>query len=41
MPVLAGGHDSSLNFHRYAATGLSDFTLVSTGTWIVAMSGAR
>ncbi|MFN0115174.1 MAG: FGGY family carbohydrate kinase [Paracoccaceae bacterium] len=38
MTVFAGGHDSSLNFHRYRAAGLSGLTLVSTGTWIVAMS---
>jgi sugar (pentulose or hexulose) kinase len=38
--VHAGGHDSSLNFHRYRAAGLSAFTVVSTGTWIVALSDA-
>lgn len=38
LAVLTGAHDSSANFHRYRAAGLSDFTLVSTGTWIVAMS---
>jgi sugar (pentulose or hexulose) kinase len=36
--VLCGIHDSSANFYRYQAAGLSDFTLVSTGTWIVALS---
>jgi sugar (pentulose or hexulose) kinase len=38
--VHVGAHDSSANLHRYQAAGLSDFTLVSTGTWIVAMSDA-
>jgi sugar (pentulose or hexulose) kinase len=38
--VLCGGHDSSLNFYRYQAAGLSDLTVISTGTWIVALSDA-
>ena len=38
LTVLTGAHDSSANFHRYRAAGLADFTLVSTGTWIVALS---
>ncbi len=38
--VLCGGHDSSLNFYRYQAAGLSGLTVVSTGTWIVALSDA-
>lgn len=37
-PVLCGGHDSSLNFYRYQAAGLTDVTVVSTGTWIVALT---
>lgn len=37
LRVHLGGHDSSLNLYRYQAAGLADFTLVSTGTWIVAM----
>jgi sugar (pentulose or hexulose) kinase len=36
--VHLGGHDSSLNFYRYLAAGIEDFTLVATGTWIVAMT---
>lgn len=36
--VHTGAHDSSVNFYRYQAAGLTDFTLVSTGTWIVALS---
>ncbi|HEV7305439.1 FGGY family carbohydrate kinase [Ensifer sp.] len=39
LDVLAGGHDSSLNHYRYHAAGLSDFIVVSTGTWIVGFSG--
>jgi sugar (pentulose or hexulose) kinase len=35
LRVHAGGHDSSIGFFRYQAAGLSDFVLVSTGTWIV------
>ncbi|MDX3924808.1 MAG: FGGY family carbohydrate kinase [Shinella sp.] len=38
MRVLAGGHDSSLNYYRYQAAGLNDFAVVSTGTWIVGLS---
>jgi len=36
--VLTGAHDSSANFLRYLAGGIDDFTLVSTGTWVVALS---
>lgn len=36
--VLAGIHDSSANFFRYQSAGMSRFTMVSTGTWIVALS---
>lgn len=36
--VLNGIHDSSANLYRYGAAGLSDVTVVSTGTWIVAIS---
>ncbi len=39
LRVLTGGHDSSLNHYRYHAAGLTDFIVVSTGTWIVAFSG--
>jgi sugar (pentulose or hexulose) kinase len=34
--VLAGIHDSSANFVRYQAAGLGRFTLLSTGTWVIA-----
>ncbi|MDK4715538.1 FGGY family carbohydrate kinase [Rhizobium sp. CNPSo 4039] len=36
--ILCGVHDSSANLYRYQAADLSDFTVVSTGTWIVALS---
>jgi sugar (pentulose or hexulose) kinase len=39
MQVLAGIHDSSANFYRYPAAGFDDAAVVSTGTWIVALSG--
>ena len=38
--VLCGAHDSSINYYRYQAAGLAGFTVVSTGTWIVALSDA-
>lgn len=38
MIVLTGAHDSTANFFRYVAGGITDFTLVSTGTWVVALS---
>jgi len=36
--VLCGIHDSSANFYRYQAAGRHGLTVVSTGTWIVAVS---
>lgn len=38
LDVLGGIHDSSANFYRYQAAGLSDAAILSTGTWIVGMS---
>lgn len=38
MRILTGIHDSSANFYGYQAMGFSDFTVISTGTWIVGMS---
>lgn len=38
ITVLTGAHDSTANFYRYLVAGLDDFTLVSTGTWVVALS---
>lgn len=36
--ILCGVHDSSANFYRYQAADLSDFMVISTGTWIVALT---
>jgi sugar (pentulose or hexulose) kinase len=33
--VLAGVHDSNANYLRYLAAGLGQFTLLSSGTWII------
>jgi sugar (pentulose or hexulose) kinase len=33
--VKAGVHDSNANYLRYLAAGIGDFTLLSTGTWII------
>jgi len=33
--VLCGIHDSNANYLRYKAAGLRDFTLLSTGTWMI------
>lgn len=38
LRVHTGVHDSSANFFRYQAAGETDFCVVSTGTWIVAMA---
>ncbi|MGY4750484.1 FGGY family carbohydrate kinase [Pannonibacter sp. Q-1] len=38
LDVLAGIHDSSANFYRYQAAGLSGAAILSTGTWIAGMS---
>ena len=40
VPVLAGIHDSNANYLRYLAAGLSDFTLLSTGTWSICFNSA-
>lgn len=39
LTVLAGIHDSSANLYRYQAAGRADAAILSTGTWIVGMSG--
>lgn len=36
--IICGIHDSSANFYRYQAAGLTDVTVVSSGTWIAAIS---
>ena len=40
VSVLAGVHDSNANYLRYLAAGLSDFSLLSTGTWSICFNGA-
>ena len=37
IDVHTGVHDSSANFYLYQAAGDEDFTVISTGTWIVAL----
>jgi sugar (pentulose or hexulose) kinase len=39
-PVLCGMHDSNANYARYLAAGLNDFTLISTGTWLISFNTA-
>jgi L-fuculokinase len=39
-PVLCGIHDSNANYARYLAAGLDDFTLISTGTWMISFNTA-
>ncbi|QPM90502.1 LacI family DNA-binding transcriptional regulator [Pseudooceanicola algae] len=38
LQILTGLHDSSSNFHAYRASGLHPLTVLSTGTWLVALS---
>jgi sugar (pentulose or hexulose) kinase len=38
--VLAGVHDSNANYLRYLAAGRGQFTLLSTGTWIIGFDTA-
>lgn len=38
--VLAGAHDSNANYARFLAAGLENFTLLSTGTWIIIFNPA-
>src|SRR3546814_6408846 len=40
-PVLTGIHDSNANFFRYRAAGFDDFTLMSTGTWLITFNAAQ
>ncbi len=40
-PVLCGIHDSNANYLRYLAAGLDDFTLMSTGTWVISFNTAQ
>ena len=38
--ILAGVHDSNANYLRYLAGGLHNFTLLSTGTWVISFNSA-
>lgn len=38
--VLTGVHDSNANYLRYLAGGLENFTLLSTGTWVISFNSA-
>jgi sugar (pentulose or hexulose) kinase len=38
IQVHNGAHDSSVNFYRYQTAGLTGITVVSTGTWLVALA---
>ena len=40
-PVLCGIHDSNANYLRYLAAGMRDFTLMSTGTWVINFNAAH
>ncbi len=40
-PVLCGIHDSSANYLRYLAAGMTDFTLMSTGTWVINFNASQ
>ena len=40
-PVLCGIHDSNANYLRYLAAGMTDFTLMSTGTWVINFNAAH
>lgn len=39
--VLCGIHDSNANYARYLAAGFDDFTLMSTGTWLISFNAAQ
>ncbi|MFQ5972808.1 MAG: FGGY-family carbohydrate kinase, partial [Alphaproteobacteria bacterium] len=40
-PVLCGIHDSNANYLRYLAAGMTDFTLMSAGTWLIAFNHSQ
>ena len=41
VEILAGAHDSNANFYRYKAAGLADYTVLSTGTWMIGFNRGR
>jgi sugar (pentulose or hexulose) kinase len=40
LPVMNGVHDSNAAFHFHRSQGLTDVTLVSTGTWVILFNPA-
>jgi sugar (pentulose or hexulose) kinase len=38
--VLTGVHDSNANYLRYLAADLKNFTLISTGTWVISFNSS-
>jgi len=41
VEILAGAHDSNANLYRYKAAGLADYTVLSTGTWMIGFNRGR
>ena len=41
VEILAGAHDSNANFYRYKAAGLADYSVLSTGTWMIGFNRGR
>ncbi len=41
VEILVGAHDSNANFYRYKAAGLADYTVLSTGTWMIGFNRGR
>ncbi len=37
--ILCGVHDSNANYVRFLKAGIGDFTLLSTGTWLIGFNG--
>ena len=41
VQILAGAHDSNANLYRYKAAGMGDYTVLSTGTWMIGFNRGR
>ena len=41
VEILVGAHDSNANLYRYKAAGLADYTVLSTGTWMIGFNRGR
>jgi len=41
VEILAGAHDSNANLYRYKAAGLAEYTVLSTGTWMIGFNRGR